>query len=78
MTENLPTPTGELPAPQMRITVAADIPDDPDQEYTAVEMLLALTNGLRARGVTPSGIHLEISPPRRLGNSHPPASYRDA
>ena len=78
MTENLPTPTGELSAPQMRITVAADIPDDPDQEYTAVEMLLALTNGLRARGVTPSGIHLEITPARRVGNSHPPASYRDA
>jgi hypothetical protein len=78
MTENLPTATRELPAPQMRITVAADIPDDPDQEYTAVEMLLALTNGLRARGVTPSGIHLEISPPRRPGDSHPPVAYRDA
>ena len=77
MTENLPTATRELPAPQMRITVAADIPDDPDQEYTAVDMLLALTNGLRARGVTPSGIHLEITPPRQLGGSHPPVAYRE-
>ena len=77
MTENLPTPAEEVPVPQMRITLAADVPDEPEQEYTAVEMLLALTNGLRVRGVTPSGLYLEITPPRRPGGSHPPVPYRD-
>lgn len=70
MTENLPTPTGEPAAPQMRITIAAEVPDEPGHEYTAVEMLLALTNGLRVRGVTPSALHLEITPPR------PPGGYK--
>jgi len=46
----------------------------PEQEYTAVEMLLALTNGLRLRGVTPSLLHLEITPPRRPG-AHAPVPY---
>ena len=78
MTENPPTATEELPAPQLLITISAEVPDEPGQEYTAVEMLLALTNGLRVRGVTPSGLHLEITPPRRAGNSHPPVPYRDA
>ena len=54
MTENLSTNREELPPPQLRITVTADVPDKPEQEYTAVEMLLALTNGLRVRGVSPS------------------------
>lgn len=64
MTENLSTNREELPPPQLRITVTADVPDEPEQEYTAVEMLLALTNGLRVRGVSPSALHLEITPPR--------------
>ena len=53
MTGNPPVPTGPPPAPQLRITVTAEVPEEPGQEYTAVEMLLALTNGLRLRGVTP-------------------------
>jgi hypothetical protein len=74
MTENLPAPTERPRAPQLRITVAAEVPDEPEQEYTAVEMLLALTNGLRLRGVTPSLLHLEITPPRRPG-AHAPVPY---
>ena len=54
MTENPPQCTEELAPPELRITVTADVPDEPEQEHTAVEMLLALTNGLRLRGVTPS------------------------
>ena len=75
MTENLSTNREELPPPQLRITVTADVPDEPEQEYTAVEMLLALTNGLRVRGVSPSALHLEITPPRRPGSSHLPVPY---
>lgn len=71
MTENLPVPNEETSAPQMRIMVTADVPDEPGQEYTAVEMLLALTNGLRVRGVTPSALHLEITPPRHPGGNKP-------
>ena len=71
MTENPPVPTEPPPAPQLRITVTAEVPEEPGQEYTAVEMLLALTNGLRLRGVTPSALHLEITPPRRLGANAP-------
>jgi hypothetical protein len=71
MTKDLPAPGEEPPAPQMRITIAADVPDEPGQEYTAVEMLLSLTNGLRARGVAPSAINLEITPPRRPGGYKP-------
>ena len=67
MTENLPTPAEEVPVPQMRITLAADVPDEPEQEYTAVEMLLALTNGLRVRGVTFSLFHR--GPPLGWGSS---------
>ena len=55
--------------------MTADVPDEPEQEYTAVEMLLALTNGLRLRGVTPSRLQLEITPPRRPSSSHPPVPY---
>ena len=78
MTENLLTPTEEAPAPQLRITISAEVPDEPEQEYTAIEMLLAFANGLRVRGVTPSVLHLEITPPRQPGSSHPPVPYRDA
>jgi hypothetical protein len=74
MTENPPQCTEELAPPQLRITVTADVPDEPEQEYTAVEMLLALTNGLRLRGVTPSLLQLEITPPRRP-SGHAPVPY---
>lgn len=74
MTESPSAPGQELPAPQLRITVTAYVPDEPEQEYAAVEMLLALANGLRARDVTPSALHLEITPPGRPG-AHTPVPY---
>ena len=57
--------------PQLRITVTAEVPEEPGQEYTAVEMLLALTNGLRVRGVTPSVLNLQITPPCMPGTQKP-------
>lgn len=52
-----------LCSPQLRITLTAEIPDDPGQEYTAVEIFLALANGLDVRGVAPTLLRLEIAPP---------------
>jgi hypothetical protein len=60
----------ELSEPRLRITVTAEVPDEPGQEYTAVEMLLSLTNGLRVRGVTPRLLQLAITqPPVALGDA---------
>ena len=42
------------PAQQLRITLTAEIPHEEGQEYTAVEMLLAVANGLKLRGAVPS------------------------
>jgi len=55
------TEAEELSSPQLRITVTAQVPDEPGQEYTAVEMLLALANGLQVRGITPSLLRLEVA-----------------
>jgi hypothetical protein len=59
-----------LSSPQLRITLIADVPDEPGQEYTAVEMLLALTSGLQGRGVTPSLLRLEIAVPCQQQAGH--------
>jgi hypothetical protein len=54
------------PSPWLRITVTAEVTDQPGQEYTvgysAAEMLLAVTDGLNARGLPPSLLRLEIGP----------------
>ncbi len=63
------------PPPQLRITVTAEVPDDPGQHYTAVEMLLALTNGLEVRGVTPSLLRPRDHP-TPPGTSRSPAPTR--
>ncbi|MGO9661665.1 MAG: hypothetical protein ACLP7F_25335 [Acidimicrobiales bacterium] len=62
--------TEEPPSPQLRITLVAEVPDQPGQEYTAAEMLLALTNGLGVRGVTPSLLRLEFTSPSQQGGGH--------
>lgn len=49
--------------PQLRITLTADVPDEPGQEYTAVEILLAVAKGLEVRGINPSMLRLEIAEP---------------
>ena len=41
MTENLPAPAEEVLAPQMRITVAADMPDAPEQASGAASAAVA-------------------------------------
>jgi hypothetical protein len=53
------------PAEQLRITLTAEIPHEEGQEYTAVEMLLAVANGLKLQGAVPSMLRLEIAPPCR-------------
>ena len=60
-----------LSSPQLRITVIADVPDEPGQEYTAVEMLLAVANGLELRGVNASVLRLEIAELEQVADRPP-------
>lgn len=51
----------EPEAPRLRITVTAQVADEPGSEYTAVEMLLELASGLSERGCLPTLLQLEIA-----------------